>query len=164
MEPMADGSVSVKQGIDRGKFRTGLRDKEAEARKRKREDDSGQGNAESVDKVTALSDEQEEGVEGPVKKKRIRGPKGPNPLSVKKPKKRAQDLVTNSKVEKDDVVESSRSRGQAAEHQASETLIDVVERPLEQEQTPSHRKRKRKHKPSLLSDPEVLGSVIVEDT
>lgn len=162
MEPMADGSVSVKQGIDRGKFRTGLRDKKAEARKRKREDDSEQGDGESADKVTALTDEHEEGVEGPMKKKRIRGPKGPNPLSVRKPKKRAENSVTNSKVEKDDVVESSRSRGQAAEHQASETVIDVVERPLDQEQTPSHRKRKRKHKP--FSDPEVLGSATIEDT
>lgn len=165
MEPMADGSVSVKQGIDRGKFRTGLRDKKAEARKRKREDDSGHEDGEAADKVTASGDGHDEEAERAIKKKRIRGPKGPNPMSIKKPKKRAENLTADAKIEKGDVVGLSRSGEQDdAEQQALETVIDVVERPLDQAQSSSHRKRKRKHKPSLLSDPKVLGPDPIEDT
>lgn len=163
MEPMADGSVSVKQGIDRGKLRTGLRDKKAEARKRKRRDDPGHGNGEPADKLTALSDDHEDGVERPIKKKRIRGPKGPNPLSVKKPKKRVEDITKDSKVEVGDMVELSKSRGQGAEQPSLET-IDVIERPFDLEHKSSPRKRrKRKHKPSFFSNPEVLGPTSVKD-
>lgn len=173
MEPMADSSVSAKQGFDRGKFRTGLRDKKGEARKRKRgreeegEDGGGGGDGdggEAGDKGAVVGDEQEEGEERAVKKKRIRGPKGPNPLSVKKPKKRAENMDENSKVETGDVVESSKSKKQGTEQGSSE-VVDVVERPVDQEQISSQRKRKRKHKPSLLSDPEqVLGLASIEDT
>ena len=163
MEPMADGSVSVKQGIDRGKFRTGLRDKKAEARKRKREDDPSHGDGESADKLIAPGDNPEEEVERAIKKKRIRGPKGPNPLSVKKPKKRVEDVTTNSKAEKGGVVELSRSREQGAESQTFET-IDIVERPLDQDQQSSHRKRrKRRHKTTLLTEPEAVDSASIED-
>lgn len=164
MEPMADGSVSVKQGIDRGKFRTGLRDKKAEMRKRKRADDPSDENGEPVDKVNALSDDHEGGVERAIKKKRIRGPKGPNPLSVKKPKKRAGDLAVKSKAKMGDLVELSLGREQGAEQKPLET-IDIVERPSDLEhKSPPRKRRKRKHKPSLLADPEVQSPASIEDS
>ncbi|KAL9103433.1 MAG: hypothetical protein Q9163_001535 [Psora crenata] len=82
MEPMAEGSAAVREGMERGKFRSGLRGKvAARPEKRKREE------KEEV-KETA-GDDAGEGEDGSEikKKKRSKGPKGPNPLSVKKPKK-----------------------------------------------------------------------------
>lgn len=164
MEPMADGSVSVKQGIDRGKFRMGLRDKKAEIRKRKREEDISHENGEPADTPTALNEEREGGMEGTIKKKRIRGPKGPNPLSVKKPKKKLENLIKKSEAETGDSIQSSMSKEKRAEEQPLQT-IDIVEQPLDSEHNPPPRKRrKRKHKPSLFSNPEVQGPASIEDS
>ena len=74
MEPMAETSVGVREGVEREKFRGGV--KRLGGVKRKREDDGGVG-AEGK----GLGEERER------KKKKVRGQKGPNPLSVKKPKK-----------------------------------------------------------------------------
>lgn len=164
MEPMADSSVSVKQGIDREKFRMGLRDKADETRKRKRADDPSHGDSGLADKFAASGDDHEGEVERPIKKKRTRGPKGPNPLSIKKPRKHGENSNEKSKAERGDVVELSMSREQGVEQQPLKT-IDVVDRPLDLEQKSSPRKkRKRKHKPSLISDLGVQSPVSIEDS
>ena len=177
MEPMADGSVSVKRGIDRGKFRMGLRDKKAEMRKRKREDDPpSHRDGEAADnKTTAPNDDHE--VERPIKKKRVRGPKGPNPLSVKKPKKRMESSTTkksNTEIKGDAVESLSMSQEQGAAQQQplsplEETInVDVVERPLDPEAhnksspspSPRKKKRKRKHNRPLSL---ILDSIVQQD-
>ena len=70
MEPMSQGSLGVREGAERGKLRGGIRKVgEQGERKRKR------------------AEESEDHVKDEAKKKRTRGLKGPNPLSVKRPKK-----------------------------------------------------------------------------
>lgn len=75
MEPMAPISAMKREREERGKFVAGIKDTRPKQAKRKREEGG--------------EVEKEESSEGKDKKKRIkrRGPKGPNPLSVKKKKK-----------------------------------------------------------------------------
>lgn len=74
LEPMSDPSDAIREGVEKGKFRVGLND---EARK----------------PTTAGDGEKTK------KKRDLKKPKGPNPLSVKKPKKRAPE-DTSGKAEK----------------------------------------------------------------
>lgn len=163
MEPMAESSVNVKEGMDRGKFRMGLRGQVDEnKRKRKLEADRGHGNGDVAEKSAIPGDEDGE-VARPTKKKRIRGPKGPNPLSVKKPRNRAESSDKNSKTEIKDAIKLVMS-GEQNTGQISET-VGVVERPLDLEKDISaKKKRKRKHKPPLLSKLGEEGLGFVEDT
>lgn len=149
MEPMADSSVSVKEGIDRGKFRTGLRGQVNEGRtKRKRVDDFGHGDEQTGISATLGSSGGEE-VEKPIKKKRTRGPKGPNPLSVKKPRK-GEEISDKQSKAKIDVLKISKGREEHPEQDITETVC-VIEGLSDVEQNSSSRKkRKRKHKPPLL--------------
>ena len=76
MEPMADESRSLREKDERGKFREGIKGRERGSGsagiglKRKRDETEGEKGGDTVNKV------------------RRKGPKGPNPLSVKKPMKR----------------------------------------------------------------------------
>ncbi|KAI9784167.1 MAG: hypothetical protein M1839_002672 [Geoglossum umbratile] len=84
MEPMAEATEQVKEREERGKFRAGLKTKRGEqvGMKRKRdteEDGANDGGAKARD-----GEDNNRGVS----KGRKRGPKGPNPLSMKKPKRR----------------------------------------------------------------------------
>lgn len=82
MEPMNEGSLGVREGVEKGKMRSGLRGRVGDAllgkRKRGDGDEIGEGQ-EGADEVAKTE-----------KKARKKGPKGPNPLSVKKPKKPTQ--------------------------------------------------------------------------
>jgi U3 small nucleolar RNA-associated protein 23 len=85
MEPMAEATEQVKEREERGKFRAGLKTKRGEqvGTKRKRgteEDGASDGGAKGKD-----GEDNNRGVS----KRRKRGPKGPNPLSMKKPKRRS---------------------------------------------------------------------------
>ena len=88
MEPMSDGSVSVRESAEKEKFRQGLRGRVAGLGKRKRDD-------ESIERASGTDVVEGKvvfpGKETSIKKRRARGHKGPNPLSVKKPK---NDLKT----------------------------------------------------------------------
>jgi U3 small nucleolar RNA-associated protein 23 len=149
MEPMADSSVTVKEGIDRGKFRTGLRGQVNDTkRKRKRVDDFGHGDEQTAISATLGSNDGEE-VDRPIKKKRTRGPKGPNPLSVKRPRKIEENSDKQSKAKIEDL-KTSKCREEKSEQEITETVC-VIEVLSDPEQNPSTRKkRKRKHKPPLL--------------
>ncbi|KAI4217811.1 MAG: hypothetical protein LQ349_009010, partial [Xanthoria aureola] len=85
LEPMAERTVGVKEGMEREKFRTGLR---AKPGKRKREPEDEQAVEVPKHEEDELVDgEDKENDERPAKKRKTRGPKGPNPLSMKKAKK-----------------------------------------------------------------------------
>jgi U3 small nucleolar RNA-associated protein 23 len=71
LEPMAESTEKVRLNQEKGKFKAGIL--ESRGSKRKRQDDVAE-NPTPEQQVT--------------KKRRNKGPKGPNPLSVKKPKKR----------------------------------------------------------------------------
>jgi U3 small nucleolar RNA-associated protein 23 len=78
LEPMAGGSEAVKRDLEREKLRGGAK---VSLGKRERDEE---------DREAAEPDEGgEEGAATDVKRKKSRGPRGPNPLSVKKKKRRA---------------------------------------------------------------------------
>ena len=81
LEPMSGLSTDIREGAERGKFREGIR----EPRKRKRDTQEDTLAGEEVPS-RARQDQEEPQVQK--KRKWVKGPKGPNPLSVKKPRKR----------------------------------------------------------------------------
>ncbi|CAN9202912.1 unnamed protein product [Alternaria alternata] len=92
MESMAEATEQHREREEKSKFKLGLKGqrKPDEAPKRKREDEgqAGQGDQSIEDQAT--------GDARPKAKKR-KGPKGPNPLSVKKPKKEKTALPSAAK-------------------------------------------------------------------
>ena len=144
MEPMAEGSVGVREGVEREKFRTGLKRRGG---KRKREDDDDE-DGEEGDQNGVKEKQNSDTANGETKKKKIRGPKGPNPLSVKKAKKVETGEPTMEAVQEDI---SSVVKPNTKEERTTEMAVDIKEGPLDESQNPAvKRKRKRKHKPSKL--------------
>ena len=133
MEPMSEESVGIREGQEMEKFRVGIRGRVAGLGKRKREDEKGPQDG----KV-------ENGAGRPAAKKKAKGPKGPNPLSVKKPKK---DEV-KAKVQID--AEGQRAKGPEPLHEAEDRAddsADAVEGVESDGAHPSKRKKKRRRKP-----------------
>ncbi|EKG22041.1 hypothetical protein MPH_00632 [Macrophomina phaseolina MS6] len=90
MEPMAGATEDVRDKAESEKFRTGLKTRPAAAAtapKRKRDDDEDGGSG----------GENEAAATKPEPKKKRKGPKAPNPLSVKKPKKRPEQQPSTQK-------------------------------------------------------------------
>ncbi len=91
LEPMASATEDVRERDERKKLRSMLKDKTPanQSLKRKRDEDAQTGDTQAPAE-TSHEPGQSEGDEArpKKKKKRHRGPKGPNPLSVKKPKRR----------------------------------------------------------------------------
>lgn len=151
MEPMAESSVGVREGMERGKFRSGLRAKgHAVGSKRKRENSI---DAEPVDAQDGSGVNDANSSDGqPVrKKKKLRGPKGPNPLSIKKSKKEKE-----SQAQRDahgEQADSAAAKTKEVETGGSEeNLTNIIEGTLEETQDPAKkRKRKRKHKIASLA-------------
>jgi len=79
MEPMAGATSENRDREERGKFRAGLK-RGSGSLKRKREDDD-----DELKEEAGTSDNRAEANKA---KKKGKGPKGPNPLAVKKPKKK----------------------------------------------------------------------------
>lgn len=140
MEPMAESTIDVKEGMERDKFRTGLR-----ARPTKRKRDDGNDNDAGGDD----SDNEDDGDGGPadgvaiMKKSKARGPKGPNPLSVKKSRK------VGSKPQEGDSIFSIVAPKEPEDQ--SEKVSGIIDHDPQNDQLfPGKRKRKRKHKPGKL--------------
>lgn len=87
MEPMADATAGTREMEEKSKFRDGLKNRGSGSLKRKRED-----GGEAVEKQNPAEDDVLK------KLKKRKGPKEPNPLSVKKPKKRPAGEMKNSAV------------------------------------------------------------------
>ncbi|RDW67839.1 putative rRNA-processing protein UTP23 [Coleophoma cylindrospora] len=123
MEPMAGATAEMREKEEKVKFRDGLkgRGSGSQGMKRKREDDGD-------DKETA-----NDGADAAAKKKSKygKGPKGPNPLSVKKSKKKADGEATAPE-KKQDAEEAGDASTVAATADGSEPG--------------SKKKRRRKHK------------------
>lgn len=152
MEPMAEGSMSVKEGLERGKFRTGLRGKgQIASIKRKRYDDASDAEAENAEKDTlAYSATQQDGMKPP-KEKKVRGPKGPNPLSMKKSQRGSEKGIEGTQ-------RSLANADGGKTDTPTVNTVDVIELPADELQKPlAKRKRKRKHKPTLLAEFEDKG-------
>ncbi|PGH17118.1 hypothetical protein AJ79_01256 [Helicocarpus griseus UAMH5409] len=78
LEPLSGSSESVREGVERGKFKTGVT--KAVVGKRKRGDEEGDEDGDGGDDRPVTT----------TKEKKPKKVKGPNPLSVKKPKKKAK--------------------------------------------------------------------------
>ncbi|KAF1912504.1 Fcf1-domain-containing protein [Ampelomyces quisqualis] len=133
MEPMAQVSEKLREREEKSKFKMGLKGqrKPDQAPKRKRDDGDGDQDAQSI-ADGATGDAQ------PSKKKRAKGPKQPNPLSMKKAKKdKPSSLAHDTKKPKP--AETSDARPSAADDTGAAGES-------------SGRKRKRKHKSKADSD------------
>ncbi|KAL8708334.1 MAG: hypothetical protein Q9220_006809 [cf. Caloplaca sp. 1 TL-2023] len=145
LEPMAEGTIVVRNGMEREKFRTGLRGKVG---KRKRDDEQEQyaGGSDQVEEGDANNDDKEnkEKDEPEKKKKKTRGPKGPNPLSVKRAKREKIPVEDGG----GDI--PALMRGELGDESGTKTTI--IEQ-LEGDQSPAEkRKRKRKRKSGKIDE------------
>ena len=154
MEPMAESSQEVQNGLEREKMRSGIIKAKADLKstKRKRDDEDSQGGQADTargDNIDASSN---------AKKKKTRGPKGPNPLSVKKAKPvreprmnpdRASRMAVNEVTQNSQSLLSALERGE----------IDAVARQSEKTELMSKRKRRRKHKPGAVDETDAGSSV-----
>jgi U3 small nucleolar RNA-associated protein 23 len=78
MEPMANASEEIREREEKSKFKQGLKgQRKSDAGQKRKRDDEGEGQDVVADEAAADAK----------KRKRQKGPKGPNPLSVKKAKK-----------------------------------------------------------------------------
>lgn len=148
MEPMGQKTEEVREMEERGKVRAGLKGRRGQApdsaplkRKRSDEDEHGQGddepeNGDHAD-ITGKSDEK------PAPKKTRKGPKGPNPLSIKKSKKKPTDAEVE--LEKQAVARAAKRDPQAAE-KALDAHVAVSAAADEASDEPAKKKRRRKHK------------------
>lgn len=145
MEPMADSSVGVREGIERGKLRTGLRaNGHAAGVKRKR--------GESSDDVGQAQDSgSHEPQEGKGLKKKTRGPKGPNPLSVKKRRISKDSLERTEEAEKASENLNEKIQLEREADGSRSSMVDIGSSD-EKQNSPTKRKRKRKHKKTSLKE------------
>ncbi|MCJ1396957.1 hypothetical protein MMC11_000149 [Xylographa trunciseda] len=125
MEPMSEGSLGVREGAERGKLRGGIRKVGGQGESKRKREDEGE---------EAVTDDKE------AKKKRTRGVKGPNPLSMKKAKKE----VVLEKVGAIDGLDGTDG------HILQNISADELMAPGTDLSTPYKKKRKRKHKSGTL--------------
>ena len=137
--------------MEREKFRHGLKPRgTALVGKRKRDEVDGDaldGDGKEAETIT-------EGDGRAVKKRKAKGPKGPNPLSVKKPKKAP---VGDQKEErrKEGRSDEALSYPNAGERHAETRVltVDILDRPFDESQDrEARRKRKRKHKSKIVEE------------
>ena len=122
MEPMSGGSLGIREGTERGKLKGGIkRGGELGEKKRKREEEG---------------EEQGKDEKEVKKKRRIRGVKGPNPLSVKKAKKEVITEKANAAIVHDGSDEKVLNDLSEEQSTATEREISTLYK----------KKRKRKHK------------------
>ena len=152
MEPMSEGSVGVRESAEKEKFRQGLRGRVAGLGKRKRDNEGSESD-----------DGRKEGTSAPAmngkarvvqKTKKVRGPKGPNPLSVRKPKKEVRPMTTNA-----DAKEEGAKNADSTGDTAGEVLhiVDAVAGGETGNSHTSKRKKKRRRPKSKLGDVAIDG-------
>ena len=147
LEPMAGASEEVREREEKAKVRAGLKGRRgAQAgEKRKREDQEEHSNDEAAPHERDGGEQEASAT----KKRRVRGPKGPNPLSVKKSKKE-KDKTPRARLVEDERPTTLRNATKQ-DPQASEKAMDAglavgssagTDRAIEGARK---RKRKRKH-------------------
>ena len=148
LEPMAESSLGVREGIEKGKLKSGIRGKErTQGTKRKREDKFGAMEIpiERITSSTEHGDVTNADSGARAKQRRARGPKGPNPLSIKKPKKVEEyadpDMPNDEQWQ---AIELQNSDG--GPDGAIVGSVRIVGEVGDSNLNPS-RKRKRKHRP-----------------
>lgn len=149
MEPMADISLGVREGFERGKFRVGIRGKgSGTGQKRKRQDDNSDADLDGKAEASSTSTGGVGTDELVMKKRKVKGPKGPNPLSVKKASKRKEVEKTPAMAEKMPDVASCEEKG---DNDSAAGALDIIQTADDKSNGQTvKRKRKRKHRASKL--------------
>ena len=147
MEPMSEGTMGAREGMEKEKFKTGLRGETTSFGKRKRDDrDLVNGDEESEAEVDVP---RRNHVEAQAEKKtKSKGLKGPNPLSVKKSKKaveiRDRERMKNPQTQNRAAPRSSDLNGDRG------SVAGIIGHASLGEQSMEHhsnkRKRRRRHK------------------
>ena len=152
MEPMAESSLSAREGFEKGKFRAGIRGKGTNiGQKRKRGDDESNEDENGDSRERKPTDEETQRDETLVKKKKVKGPKGPNPLSVKKAQRGKETVKSNTTpgtLQKDPQIGIMEEQSQPVADATN--VVEAIEGQGNGQIT--KRKRKRKHKPSNLTE------------
>lgn len=118
MEPMAGATSENRDREERGKFRAGLKRGSGSLKRKRGGDEDGEGEKSGAGEGLKEA--------GGVKKKAVKGPKGPNPLAVKKSKKKPTEEGESTRRNGEAVAEGSNEAGDA--------------------ESGAKRKRRRKHK------------------
>lgn len=144
MEPMVGDSLLQREGMERSKFRNGLKTRATGVLGKRK-------HAETEDDNVVAPGEQEAYVNGEhshVKKKKSRGPKEPNSLSVRKPKKAIKDTHQNEGThEKSAEAPSMPVLNEASAVQEDIAVADTASPSGGAQDHPTKRQRRRKHKP-----------------
>ena len=142
MEPMVGDSILQRDDMERSKLRSGLKKKGScllgKRKSASMEMDGMQGSSkENIDN--------DQGDEQVRKKIKVKGPKGPNPLAVKKPKRIRSDAQWRND---EDSLRSSRETAPIEDNGEYASIPKTTpEIPSgEQQEQPNKRKRRRKHK------------------
>jgi U3 small nucleolar RNA-associated protein 23 len=128
LEPMAGASTDRRAREEKSKMKEGITKMGARGTKRSRDDD---------ETGTAASEKMSTAQEEPDRKRKKKGPKGPNPLSMRKPKARDPEgthqprAVPKSEEAPRDPVQDGEPEQETAEHATEDG---------------SKKKRRRKHK------------------
>ncbi|PGH03768.1 hypothetical protein AJ80_08638 [Polytolypa hystricis UAMH7299] len=134
LEPMSGITEGVREGVERGKFKTGFVSTTTVTGKRKREVGTG-GTGGSGGAGAGAGAGEESGAAAGASKKAKKA-KGVNPLSVKKPKKRTKPSQSG---DGDQAVESKSQKGGENEEDRDEDVADAGD-------AVAKTKRKRRHK------------------
>lgn len=149
MEPMAGNSQEVREKEEKGKFRTGLSARRGTKRKHGEEDDDDEegGNGDQSRWSVALEHNGGNTAKDDRIEKKRKGVKAPNPLSMRKPKKRDPPKKEESKP-----VRSSSSEN------AKPFAVDETEAQTIVKEGTKKKRRKRKHGGNSTSDQATDGA------
>jgi len=142
LEPMAEKSQLVREADERGKLRAGLKGRrttEGEGGVKRKRDEEDEEDTRDVAAQTQM--------DPTLKKRRVKGPKGPNPLSVRKTKKAPPKSTLAREVEEERGVIRQAAK---KDPQAAEKAVDVevaVREGGHGGKTEGSSKRKRKRRP-----------------
>ncbi|KAI4740792.1 hypothetical protein E4T50_08774 [Aureobasidium sp. EXF-12298] len=139
MEPMATQTEEFREAEEMGKVRAGLKGRRGaapeQALKRKRDDEDDEEEGEAKDDGPAQD------TDAAPKKRVKKGPKGPNPLSVKKSKKQ----TTKEEAEKQAIRKAAKLDPQAAEKAlGADVAVEMTEN--DASEAAGKKRRRRKHK------------------
>lgn len=139
MEPMATQTEEFREAEEMGKVRAGLKGRRGaapeQALKRKREDEDEDEDGETQ------ADASTQDTEAAPKKRARKGPKGPNPLSVKKSKKQ----TAKQEAERQAIRKAAKSDPQAAE-KALDANVAIDSAANDGSEAAGKKRRRRKHK------------------
>ena len=138
LEPMSNASVETKEREERGKVRIGLKGRRSASDagiKRKRVHSDEEEDTEAADARSEIA----------IKKRKVKGPKGPNPLSAKKPKDKIKTWPSKQIEDERAVLrKAAKADPQAAEKALGASIATANSTAEGVTDGPRKRKRKRK--------------------